>query len=409
MTRSIWQPWTDAQLVCSPSTEQLEAHSSALFHADCAGELPDETEPVEGLQMSCERYHRPVMVDEVVKIFSSVPPGLVVDATVGSGGHSQALLASLPYIRILGLDLDEDALGVASIRLYEAGFWGRVALRHIGFDRLVEISSHLSPHGLSGVLFDLGVSSMQLDSPLRGFSYQRSGPIDMRMDRSRNSVTAERIVNAADPAYLAKIFAESGERRFAWRIAKAIERTRPLHTTKELADVVRSAIPAAARRTGGHPAKRVFQALRIAVNNELEVLSVALPQAIELLVPGGRCVVISYHSGEDRIVKHQFRLAAGGGCSCPPGLPCTCQSNVTARLVFPKSLPPSPQEVADNPRAGSARLRALEKVAVSGGSPSTHTLPSSLTPSPWGGKKVLGVGISSSGSYRSPTASRRYR
>jgi S-adenosyl-methyltransferase MraW len=243
----------------------------------------------------------------------------------------------------------------------------------MGFDRIAEVSSVLSPIGLSGVLFDLGVSSVQLDTPSKGFSYRESGPIDMRMDRSQSNITAEWIVNTADPAYLAEIFAESGERRFAWRIAKAIERARPLHTTKELADVVRSAIPAAARRTGGHPAKRVFQALRVVVNNELEMLSVALPQAIKLLMPGGRCVVISYHSGEDRIVKQQFRLATTGGCTCPPGLPYACQSNPTAKLLFSRSLRPTPSEIEANPRARSARLRALEKTAAHDGVSSAHT------------------------------------
>jgi 16S rRNA (cytosine1402-N4)-methyltransferase len=214
---------------------------------------------------------------------------------------------------------------------------------------------------VSGVLFDLGVSSHQLDTPGRGFSYRADAPLDMRMDRQWG-VTAADIVNGEDEQVLARLFAENGERRFARRIARRIVEHRPVETTRQLAEVVRDAIPAATRRTGGHPAKRVFQALRIAVNEELDVLKTGLDAALDLLAPGGRCVVLAYHSGEDRIVKAAFRDAATGGCTCPPALPCACGAVPRVRLVTRGARKPSAAEIARNPRAESARLRAVEKL-----------------------------------------------
>jgi 16S rRNA (cytosine1402-N4)-methyltransferase len=305
--------------------------------------------------------HRPVLVDNVVDLLAPVPAGVVVDATVGGGGHAAALLERLPPLRLLGLDRDTDALDAASAVL--SRFGGRVQLRHARFDALANVLDELGIEGISGALFDLGVSSPQFDRADRGFSYRFDAPLDMRMDR-HDVRTAADVVNDSDPADLAALFAEHGERRWARRIAQEIARRRPVATTGELVDAVRAAIPAPARRTGGHPAKRVFQALRVEVNRELDVLPVAVDAAIDALVPGGRIVVISYHSGEDRIVKERLREAETGGCVCPPGLPCVCGATPVVRLLGRGSTKPSAAEIEANPRAESARLRAAEKLDV---------------------------------------------
>jgi 16S rRNA (cytosine1402-N4)-methyltransferase len=212
-----------------------------------------------------------------------------------------------------------------------------------------------------GVLLDLGVSSPQLDRSERGFSYRHDAPLDMRMDQARPR-TAAHVVNELSEDELARLVALNGEGRFARRLARAVVAARPVTSTAELAEAVRSAIPAPARRRGGHPARRVFQAIRIAVNEELEVLAGVLPATIGQLKPGGRCVVIAYHSGEDRLVKQAFNDAVTGGCSCPPALPCVCGAVPIGRLVFRGARRPSPAEVERNRRAESARLRALERL-----------------------------------------------
>ncbi|HEX2192256.1 MAG TPA: 16S rRNA (cytosine(1402)-N(4))-methyltransferase RsmH, partial [Acidimicrobiales bacterium] len=250
--------------------------------------------------------HLPVMVGEVVDLFRPVPPGPVVDATVGGGGHARALLEALPHIHLVGLDRDADAL-VAADRALRA-FTGRVVLRHAPFDRITDICEELGLGLVSGVLFDLGVSSPQLDRADRGFSYGADGPLDMRMDRSQSRTAAD-VVNGYTEKELARVLHALGDERHARRIARAIVGSRPLHTTGELADVIRTAIPAPARRRGGHPARRSFQAIRIEVNRELEQLPGALDAAVDLLTPGGRAVVLAYHSGEDRIVKARFAEA----------------------------------------------------------------------------------------------------
>jgi 16S rRNA (cytosine1402-N4)-methyltransferase len=308
--------------------------------------------------------HRPVMVDEVVELFSPVPDGWLMDCTVGGGGHARALLEAFPHHRLLGLDRDDDALGAAARSLAEFG--DRARLRKARFDQLAVVARSEGIAAVSGVLFDLGVSSYQLDEPSRGFSYRHDAPLDMRMDRSERTSAAD-VVNDYDEQRLADVLVRYGDERFAARIASAIVAARPIRSTGELADIVRSAIPAPARRRGGHPAKRTFQAIRIEVNDELTVLVEALDEAIELLVPGGRCVVLSYHSGEDRLVKERFRLADTGGCTCPPGLPCACGAEPEARLVRRGARKPGPAETAANPRAESARLRAVEKLPVGGG------------------------------------------
>lgn len=325
--------------------------------------------------------HEPVMVEEIVALLGPVPPGVVVDGTVGGGGHAAALLDAHPHLGLLGLDRDPAAVEAATARLRRFG--PRAVVRHGRFGDLeAEVRAARAAAGtswpasgtgeapdgapgtdgapLSGVLLDLGVSSPQLDRPERGFSYRSEGPLDMRMDPTAAGTGALALVNEADVGELARLFAANGEGRLAGRIARAIVAARPLTTTAELADVVAGAVPAAHRRRG-HPARRVFQALRIAVNEELDELAAALPAALDLLAVGGRVVVVSYHSGEDRLVKRVLAEAATGGCTCPPGLPCACGAIPRHRLVFRGSRRPSAQEVARNHRAESARLRAAER------------------------------------------------
>jgi 16S rRNA (cytosine1402-N4)-methyltransferase len=298
------------------------------------------------------------MRDEVVAVFGPVPPGVVVDATVGAGGHSEGILESRDDLRVLGLDRDPDALEEASRRL--ARFGERFATYRCRFDDLPQAMAAHDVEHLSGALFDLGVSSPQLDRPERGFSYRQEGPLDMRMDPDARW-SASDVVNGYDEAELRRIIRKYGDERFASRIAAAIVAARPIETTTQLAAIVTGAIPAPARRTGGHPAKRTFQAIRIEVNGELEALAPAIDAAIDAVVPGGRIAVLSYHSGEDRIVKEQFRVATGV-CECPPDLPCVCGAVQTVRLVRGVPRTPSREEQAANPRAASARLRVAERI-----------------------------------------------
>ncbi len=314
--------------------------------------------------------HDPVMVDVIVELFSEVPPGLLVDATLGGAGHAARLLAARPDCRLLGIDRDPAALAAAGQRL--APFADRVILRHARFDQLASIMTDLAPHlsdpadvmPVAGVLFDLGVSSPQLDVAERGFSYRNDGPLDMRMDTTEPRTAAD-IVNGYTEAELTRALYDHADERFANRIARAIVAARPIETTLQLADIVRSAIPAPARRKGGHPAKRTFQAIRIEVNHELSILAAALDDAIGITQPGGRVAVLAYHSGEDRIVKSVFMHAVTGGCTCPPQLPCVCGAVPTVRLV---KAPPkaTAAEQAANRRSESVRLRVVEKLATAG-------------------------------------------
>jgi 16S rRNA (cytosine1402-N4)-methyltransferase len=303
--------------------------------------------------------HRPVLVDLVVELFGPVPPGVVVDATVGGGGHAEALLDAHPHLSLVGLDQDPDAVAAASARL--ARFGDRAAVHRARFDSLAEVLSARGVDGASGALFDLGVSSPQLDRPERGFSYRAEGPLDMRMDPTRASSAAD-LVNGADEAELARLLHAYGDERYARRIARAIVAHRPIATTDRLAEIVRDAVPAPARRRGGHPARRTFQAIRIAVNDELAILPATLDDAIDALVPGGRCVAIAYHSGEDRIVKDRFRYAEAGGWTGPSHLPVPPDVHPTVRLLRRGAWRPSETELAANPRAEAARLRAVEKL-----------------------------------------------
>ena len=313
-----------------------------------------------GGEAASEFRHQPVLLERIVELFAPVPPGWVVDATVGGGGHASALLEAHPHLKVLGLDQDSDALAAAAARLEPFG--DRVRLHLTRFDALEHIVEQLDTTPVSGVLFDLGVSSPQLDRAARGFSYRHDAPLDMRMDQ-RQVRSAADVVNETDEQELAGLIRAFGDERFARRIAKAIVAARPVETTTELADLIRDAIPAPARRTGGHPAKRTFQAIRIAVNAELDVLAPAIDAGLAALQPGGRCAVLSYHSGEDRIVKARLRHAATGGWTGPAHLPPPSGVHPTIRLLKAGSWTPPEAEVLANPRASSARLRAAEKLA----------------------------------------------
>lgn len=304
--------------------------------------------------------HDPVMVDEIVTVLAAVPPGVVVDATVGGGGHSRALLEANPDIELIGIDQDADALDAASRNLRDHR--DRVVLRRARFDSLAAVVSDIGHDGVSAVLFDLGVSSPQLDRAGRGFSYRHDGPLDMRMDQS-SKLTAADVVDGYSEKELAVMLRRHGDERHATRIARAIVSARPIESTVALAEIVRDAIPAPARRRGGHPAKRAFQAIRIEVNDELRVLETALEQAIDLLNPGGRCAVLSYHSGEDRIVKRRFRDAAGEAPPPRPGLPPPPGTTALVRLLWRGTRVPGADELARNRRADSARLRAVERLS----------------------------------------------
>jgi 16S rRNA (cytosine1402-N4)-methyltransferase len=299
------------------------------------------------------------MLDELLAVFADTAPGLFVDATLGGAGHALALLGHHSSMRLLGIDRDEDALRAASKALGSMG--GRATLRHARFDRIAEMVSETGATSIVGALFDLGVSSPQFDVAERGFSYRHDAPLDMRMDRSQ-TVSAFNIVNEWGFEDLVRMLQDNADERFAARVARAIIAARPIERTVQLADVVTMAIPAAARRRGGHPAKRTFQAIRIAVNSELEILESSLEATIELLAPGARLAVLTYHSGEDRIVKRAFRRAVTGGCDCPPGLPCGCGARPSAKTIrAPREATKAEQE--SNPRSRSAKLRVIERLA----------------------------------------------
>jgi 16S rRNA (cytosine1402-N4)-methyltransferase len=304
--------------------------------------------------------HVPVLADEVRRLCAVRPGETVVDTTFGAGGHAGLLAEDLHgQGRVIAVDRDPD------VRPYFEDFKRRhgslqARLLRGEFSLVLE---QLAANDVEAdvVLIDLGVSSMQLDRPERGFSYAHDAPLDMRMDPSAE-VSAREIVNEWDERDLAQIFRRYGEERYARQIARAIVARRPLETTAELVDVIRSAIPAPARFGEGHPAKRVFQALRIAVNDELGALERALPAALEMLRPGGRLAVISFHSLEDRIVKN-FLRDAERGCTCPPDFPvCVCGNEPVMRALSRKPIRPTADEVARNPRSASARLRAGVKI-----------------------------------------------
>ncbi|MEW6574381.1 MAG: 16S rRNA (cytosine(1402)-N(4))-methyltransferase RsmH, partial [Bacillota bacterium] len=305
--------------------------------------------------------HKPVMLREVVESLSVKADGVYVDCTVGGGGHAEGILRLLgPEGTLIGLDRDPEALAAARVRL---GSDPRVRLVRADFGRLASVMAEIGITQVDGVVYDLGVSSYQFDNPARGFTYWEDVPLDMRMD-PEGPVTAAHLVNTLSARELAQIIREYGEEKWAGRIADFIvmERAvRPIRTTGELVEVIKKAVPASARRMGPHPARRTFQALRIAVNRELSVLKESLPQAVALLKPGGRLVVLSYHSLEDRIVK-EFIWAAQAACVCPPGTPvCICGKKRQLVSVTKRPRTPTGEELGRNPRSRSAKLRVAER------------------------------------------------
>jgi 16S rRNA (cytosine1402-N4)-methyltransferase len=309
--------------------------------------------------------HVPVLAGRVTALLApalAAPGAVLVDATLGRAGHARALLEACPGLLLVGIDADVAAIEAARELL--APYAGRVRLVHARYDEIPAIvTAHGGPEKVMGLLFDLGVSSPQLDNAERGFSYAHDAPLDMRMDQTADRTAAD-IVNGYPAAELARVLRDYGEERFARRIADAVVRERarePITSTLRLSAIVKDAIPAATRRTGGNPAKRTFQALRIEVNDELGTLRRALPAALGVLAVGGRVVVLAYHSLEDRIVKRELvRLAAD---PAPPGLPVPAQAATPQfRLLTRGAERPDSEEVAGNPRAASARLRAAERI-----------------------------------------------
>jgi 16S rRNA (cytosine1402-N4)-methyltransferase len=310
--------------------------------------------------MSATFSHEPVMWEEILDVFATLDQGVFLDATLGGAGHSRPLLLAHPQLRLLGIDQDTSALTASQQVLADAGLGGRATLRHARFDAVTTIVQQEGLGSLAGALFDLGVSSHQFDVSERGFSYRFDAPLDMRMDQTRQ-LSAHDVVNQFSREQLISILRENADERFAVRISDAIIASRPISSTTQLAEVVVAAIPAPARRRGGHPAKRTFQAIRIEVNAELQILASALRDVIDLLQPGGRLAVLSYHSGEDRIVKEVMRSAESGNCTCPTGLPCACGAVRTVRRVR-VARSASAAEQARNSRSTSARLRVVEKI-----------------------------------------------
>lgn len=303
--------------------------------------------------------HRPVLLDETLNALAVKPDGIYVDGTAGGGGHSSEILKGLDSGRLICIDQDPDAIEALNERFSGCG---RVSIVKSNFSQIPDVLSELGVGKVDGVLLDIGVSSHQLDTAERGFSYHYDAPLDMRM--SQSGPTAAELVNTMPYAELVKILNNYGEERFAKNIARAIERERelePITTTLRLAEIVKSAYPAS-KRHGKHPARKTFQALRIAVNGELDRLSEGLDNAFDVLKPGGRLAVITFHSVEDRIVKQRMAKWMQG-CTCPKDFPvCVCGKTPNARLVLKKPATASQQELEENPRSRSAKLRCCEKI-----------------------------------------------
>lgn len=310
--------------------------------------------------------HTPVMLDRCVELLSPAleePGSVAIDATLGMGGHTEALLAARPHARVVGIDRDADAIALASERLNGAG--DRFVAHHATYDDIQGALARLGADRADAILFDLGVSSLQIDETDRGFTYARDAPLDMRMNRD-DPVTAAALLATETEEELTRILHVYGEERFARKIARSIVRRRetdPIERSEQLVDLVRACIPAATRTPGSNPAKRTFQALRIAVNSELDVLEAALDAAIDAVRVGGRIVVLSYHSLEDRIVKHAF--AAGTEVRVPPGMPVIPDdAQPYLRLLTRGAEKASEAEIEVNPRAKSVRLRAVERTRI---------------------------------------------
>lgn len=306
--------------------------------------------------------HRPVLLDECIQALNIRPDGIYVDGTAGGGGHSFAIASKLQGGRLVAIDQDESAIAAAGQRL--AVFGDTVQLYRSNFRAIADVCARAQVEAIDGVLLDLGVSSYQLDTPERGFSYNNDAPLDMRMDK-RNLMTAQRVVNEYSEYDLKRILFEYGEEKFSGRIAAGIVAARqisPIQTTGELVRVIKAAIPAAAREGGHHPAKRTFQAIRIEVNAELDVIAPAIESAVGLLRSGGRMAIITFHSLEDRIVKQTFAKLAQG-CTCPKSLPiCVCGNRPRVTIETKKPILPGKEELEQNPRARSAKLRVITKL-----------------------------------------------
>jgi len=309
--------------------------------------------------------HIPVMEKEVIGYLNCRPDGIYVDATLGDGGHAEAILRVLSAEgRLIGIDWDEAALERADMRL--KNYKNRFIPIHADYTNLEEVLREAGYPRADGILIDLGASTLQLMDAERGFSFHHEGDLDMRMDR-RRSLTAKDIINRYTAEQLSEIFFRLGEERFSRRIAARIvserEQKGEIENSRKLAEIVKEAVPARFRRKGGHPARRIFQSLRLAVNHELTNIAAVLPQAVNCLFRGGRLSVIAYHSLEDRLVKH-FLREKSGHCSCPPNMPCICRENAELKVLTSKAVRPSEEEINSNPRARSARLRAAEKIAT---------------------------------------------
>jgi 16S rRNA (cytosine1402-N4)-methyltransferase len=324
------------------------------------------------VRRTAEDLHVPVLRDRIVELLAPAlqePGAVMVDATVGMGGHSESILQACPAARVLGIDRDHEALSLSGERL--ARFGERFTPVHAVYDELPQIltdSGLTARLSVSAVLLDLGVSSLQLDEEERGFAYRHDAPLDMRMDQE-SGITAAHVLNTYAQADLERILRDYGEERFAKRVSSAVVRDRarqPFTTSARLVELLRAAIPAASQKSGGHPAKRTFQALRIEVNGELEALRAALPAAVDALAVGGRMAVLSYHSLEDRLTKQTF--SAGARSGTPVGLPVELPELAPyLRLLTRGAEEPAADEVSTNPRAASARLRAAERIRVSKG------------------------------------------
>lgn len=306
-----------------------------------------------------EFSHKSVLLQECIDALNIRPDGIYVDGTAGGAGHSAEIARRLTTGRLIAIDKDPDAIAVATQRL--AGL--PAAVVQSDYADIDTVLAGLGIHQVDGILLDLGVSSHQLDRGERGFSYNVDAPLDMRM--SQSGLSARDIVNAYSVEELTRILREYGEEKFAYKIARNIEKhreTAPIETTFQLVEIIKESIPAPARREGGHPAKRSFQAIRIAMNSELDHLSLCLDRAFDCLAPGGRFAIITFHSLEDRMVKQKFADMARG-CICPPDFPvCVCGHKPTARLVSRKPILPSEEELAENNRSHSAKLRVCEKI-----------------------------------------------
>ena len=309
-----------------------------------------------------EFYHVSVLLDECIHALNIKPDGIYVDGTLGGAGHSSQIAARLTTGRLIGIDRDPKALKAAGERL--APYGDRVTLVHSNFSQIDEVLENLGIEGVDGILLDLGVSSPQLDEAERGFSYMADAPLDMRMN-SEDSLTAHEVVNTWPREELRRILYEYGEERYAPQIAAAIERRRavkPIETTLELVDVIRSAMPLQALREKQHPAKRSFQAIRIAVNDELGAVGRVMEVAVPKLNKGGRLAIITFHSLEDRLVKNGMASNAKG-CTCPPSFPvCVCGNKPRVKLISKKPIVSGDEELERNPRARSAKLRVCEKL-----------------------------------------------